>query len=263
MKTIYLKPSVHQQNIDLTQRIEQSVETLPLQFIDKLEGADYVFIIGDDSHFLTTLRAMKYDPNPIYVGISPTEEKGFYTNFTLTDLEDLWPQLTNRPDFSIHNLLKIQVDKSNTWYALNEFSIKSSIIRSIVIDIAIDHHHFERFKGDGLIISTPTGSTGYSKSAGGAIIDPELDLFQLTKVLPVSCKAYQAIHSPMCFQKDRIIRLNVVQDGNDHPIIGLDTEAFPIHHTQKIDISMTDHQVRLLSPNRKNYFMHLKSYFNH
>ena len=62
--------------------------------------------------------------------------------------------------------------------ALNESTLRN-IVKTMVCDVYINNQLFERFRGDGLVISTPTGSTAYNKSVGGAILDPRIIGFQL------------------------------------------------------------------------------------
>src|SRR5699024_11403876 len=66
-------------------------------------------------------------------------------------------------------LIDVQVNGNTSFHCLNEVSVRSTIIKSIVIDVFIDDKHFEAFRGDGLVVATPTGSTGYSKSTHGAV----------------------------------------------------------------------------------------------
>ena len=70
--------------------------------------------------------------------------------------------------------------ESSTFLALNEATIKSPDV-TLVMDVELNGEHFERFRGDGLCISTPSGSTAYNKALGGAIIHPTLQALQINR----------------------------------------------------------------------------------
>lgn len=232
-----------------------------ITFTEKIAESDVVLAVGDDSHFLQTLRQHQFSTKPIYVGVNTTGNRGFYTNYLVEDLTYIFNERLNQPHYSSHELLKITVDDRTPVHAINECSIRSSIIKSIAIDVFIDDFKFERFTGDGLVISTPTGSTGYNKSLGGAVIDPDLDLIQLTKIAPLSNNQTQSFPSPLCLNKERKITLKIRQDGNDHPIIGLDSEAYPVFHTKSIDIELTTDKIKLLQELDTTYFKQLQQLF--
>src|SRR5699024_10581233 len=102
----------------------------------------------------------------------------------------------------------------------------SAIIKTIALDVYIDDLYFETFRGDGLIISTPTGSTGYNKSTRGAVIDPKIPCYQVSELASLNNNRYRTLGSSFILSKNRTLTLEVVQDGNNFPIIGLDNEAY-------------------------------------
>src|SRR5690625_6368399 len=127
-------------------------------------------------------------------------------------------------------VIDVQVNGESSFHCLNEVSIRSTIIKTIVIDVSIDDQYFETFRGDGLIVATPTGSTGYSKSIHGAVIDPLIPSFQVSELASLNNNRYRTLGSSFVFIKDRKITLDVVQDGNDYPVIRLDNEAYSIRN---------------------------------
>ena len=92
--------------------------------------------------------------------------------------------------------------------ALNEASIRRSD-RTMVADIVINGVPFERFRGDGLTVSTPTGSTAYNKSLGGAVLHPTIEALQLTELPALIIVSIERWVRPLLFQ--RRIRLNLFQ----------------------------------------------------
>src|SRR5699024_4946034 len=119
-------------------------------------------------------------------------------------------------------LITVQVNNRAPFHCLNEVSLRSAITKTIVIDVHIANHYFETFRGDGLIVSTPTGSTGYNKSTHGAVIDPKIPCFQISELASLNNNRYRTLGSSFVLNQNRKLTLDVAQDGNDHPVIGLD-----------------------------------------
>ncbi len=128
----------------------------------------------------------------------------------------------------------VTVNDSTSFYCLNECTIRSSIIKTFVMDVFIDNLHFETFRGDGMIIATPTGSTAYNKSVNGAVVDPMLPCFQVSELASLNNNRYRTLGSSFILSGNRKLTLKVVQDGNDYPIIGMDNEALSIQHIEKL-----------------------------
>ncbi len=82
------------------------------------------------------------------------------------------------------------------FHALNEMRIENSY-RSQVIDMYVNDEHMETFRGNGLCVSTPSGSTALNKSLGGAVINPSLRLMQVTEIAGIHHNAYRSLGSPL------------------------------------------------------------------
>lgn len=84
--------------------------------------------------------------------------------------------------------------------ALNEVAIKR-IEKTMVADVVIDKVKLERFRGDGISVSTPTGSTAYNKSLGGAILHPTMEAMQLTEISSLNNRVYRTLGSSVIVPK--------------------------------------------------------------
>lgn len=261
MLTVYLYFSHRCQEEDVLQKLAPIIERYDVTLTDKMKEADYIFSIGDDGHFLHTLRTCKFREDVVFVGISQTEETNFYTTYGIHQLEEVVQTITDHPTLTEHELLKVQIDDSKDLYAINEVSVRSSIIKAIAINVSIDQTPFEHFVGDGIIISTPTGSTGYNHSVGGAVIDPDLDLLQMTKIAPINTNEHKTFQAPLCLSRNRKVTLEVIQDGNDFPIIGIDNEAYPVNTTKHIHVELSNRNVTLLFQTNDAYIHRLKHLF--
>src|SRR5699024_10483816 len=112
-----------------------------------------------------------------------------------------------------------------------------------------------------LVMATPTGSTGYSKSTHGAVIDPLIPCFQVSELASFNNNRYRTLGSSFVLSQDRKLRLEVVQDGNDHPIVGLDNEAYSIRNIQDINVSLSDKVIKTVKLKNNSYWDRVKRTF--
>jgi NAD+ kinase len=152
------------------------------------DGCDMVIVMGGDGTLLSAARAINGRPIPLFaVNLGSL---GFLTAITK---EEVIPELARvlRGEHTVakRKLLRIDVMRGGecvgTYEALNDVVItKAAIARMIDIEALVDGMFVCSYKADGLIVSTPTGSTAYSLSAGGPIIYPSVDAFCITPICP-------------------------------------------------------------------------------
>ena len=95
-------------------------------------------------------------------------------------------------------------DICNQLYAFNEMTLLNAY-RTQHLNVTINHLFFESFRGTGICISTPTGSTAYNKSLGGAIIYPSLKAFQMTEIASINNNVFRTIGSPLIIPKKQVV----------------------------------------------------------
>ncbi|HEY4622827.1 NAD kinase [Solibacillus sp. FSL R7-0668] len=166
-----------------------------LQFDE--EQPEIVLSIGGDGTLLHAFHryAHRLDKTA-FVGIH-TGHLGFYADWKPSELEKLVLSIAKK-EFNVveYPLLEVQVHRHNsessTFLALNEATIKSPDV-TLVMDVELNGEHFECFRGDGLCISTPSGSTAYNKALGGAIIHPTLQAFQITEMASINNRVFRTV----------------------------------------------------------------------
>ncbi len=161
------------------------------------EEPDIVISIGGDGTLLHAFHRHAHRLDRVaFVGIH-TGHLGFYADWKPSELEKLVLSIAKK-EFNVveYPLLEIKVHHNNsdttTYLALNEATVKSPDI-TLVMDIELNGNHFERFRGDGLCLSTPSGSTAYNKALGGAIIHPTLQAFQLTEMASINNRVFRTV----------------------------------------------------------------------
>lgn len=162
-----------------------SYEMNKYRFQDKL---DLLIVLGGDGTLLGVARDIngKYDVPILGVNIG---NLGFLSSIEIQDFSEALKKIKNG-QYIIQNRILLECtmlnqDDNEKGKALNDVVIaRGTLSRMAKFEVFIDNKLYYRFKGDGLIVSTPTGSTGYSFSAGGPFIYPDVDVITLTPICP-------------------------------------------------------------------------------
>ncbi|WP_112181620.1 MULTISPECIES: NAD kinase [Paraliobacillus] len=226
------------------------------------QDADIIVCIGDDGTYLQGVRHTGFLDNCLYVGLSKENEVGLYADFSTDRIHELFDALISK-DIKKQKfpIIEVSINGEAPFYCLNEASVRSSIIKTIVIDVYINDSYFERFRGDGLIVATPTGSTGYNKSISGAIVDPNIPCFQMTELASINNNNYRTLGSSLVLGENKKLRLEILQDGNDYPVIGLDNEAYSIRNIRDISFTMSAKTIQTIQLSQNSYFDRLKQLY--
>jgi len=165
------------------------------------ETPEIVVSIGGDGTLLHAFHRYAHLLDQVaFVGIH-TGHLGFYADWKPSELEKLVLSIAKK-DFNVveYPLLEVKVEhhnaESNTYLALNEATVKSPDV-TLVMDVELNGNQFERFRGDGLCVSTPSGSTAYNKALGGAIIHPTLAALQVTEIASINNRVFRTVGSPL------------------------------------------------------------------
>ncbi|MFX3625402.1 MAG: NAD kinase [Ectobacillus sp.] len=226
------------------------------------EHANAIISIGEDGTFLQALRKTGFRDDCLYAGVSVTDETSFYCDFNLQQMENALEEISNTAiEVRRYPIIHVTVDNDTSFYCLNEFSIRSSIIKTLAIDVWIDDLHFETFRGDGLIVSTPTGSTAYNKSLRGAVVDPMLPCYQVSELASLNNNSYRTLGSPFILSSDRTLKLKVVQDGNDHPVMGMDNEALSIKHVDQVVVKLSERRIKTVKLKNNSFWQKVQRTF--
>ncbi|HLU21481.1 NAD kinase [Lederbergia graminis] len=230
--------------------------------VKNAKDANVIASIGGDGTFLQAVRKTGFRQDCLYVGIADDNSKGLYCDFHIDDLHQIIDAMTMETiEVRRYPIIKVDVDDEGHFYCLNEFSIRSAIVKTLVLDVYIDDFHFETFRGDGLVIATPTGSTGYNKSVRGAVVDPLLPCMQICELASLNNNSYRTLGSPFILGGDRKLVLRDVEDGNDHPIMAMDNEALSIQHVNKIEIQLTDKRIKTVKLKDNSFWEKVKRTF--
>ncbi len=166
------------------------IVSLPVELESWREQVDMIIVVGGDGTILRVARELSSWKLPI-LGIN-VGHKGFLAEIEVDDLPDYLEHIISE-DYAISERIMLEAKLIREEKQVAEFTALNDVVvtkgpfsRIIRINAFISDDFLESYTGDGLIIATPTGSTGYSLSAGGPIVNPHLDVMVITPVCPHS-----------------------------------------------------------------------------
>ncbi|MFV0505552.1 MAG: NAD kinase [Bacteroidales bacterium] len=221
--------------------------------------ADFIFSIGGDGTFLKASLLLA-DYNTPVVGIN-SGRLGFLSSISKLDIEDEIIKILNGnfelEERSMLELISDNISLDEKKYAINEVTVAKTDSSSMInVHVSINGEHLNTFWADGLIISTPTGSTGYSLSVGGPIISPDCKCFVISPIAPHSLTV-----RPIVIPDNSEIEIKVDGRTNKY-LIALDSRSdqVDIHYTFKLRKSpQTIKTVRL---DNRSFFSNLREKLN-
>ncbi|WP_110929105.1 NAD kinase [Bacillus massiliglaciei] len=208
---------------------------------------DIVISVGGDGTLLYAFHRYKNRlDKTAFVGVH-TGHLGFYADWTPDEIEKLVIALAKTP-FQVveYPLLETIVryqhgGREARFLALNESTVKS-VEGTLVIDVEIRGQHFETFRGDGLCVATPSGSTAYNKALGGAIIHPSIDAIQLTELASINNRVFRTVGSPLLLPAHHTCMLRPVNDVNFQ--ITVDHLTLLQENVKSIQFRVADEKIR-------------------
>lgn len=211
---------------------------------------DVLFALGGDGTMLRGVR-MVGDKNISIMGIN-MGGLGFLTAFSSPKIYEALDNF-KKEKYRIEErmLLTAKINKKRL-YALNEFSINmGAATRVIEVFTYVDNESLTKFTGDGIIISTPTGSTAYSLAAAGPIIYPLLDSIILTPICPHSLNA-----KPILLPPDTEITVELLSEKAIFVADGQIKEF--IRKKEKVPIRKAEFKAKIIMPLKISYYAILK-----
>jgi NAD+ kinase len=222
------------------------------------DASQILLVLGGDGTMLAAARLAA----PRGIPILPINmgSLGFLTSFTV---EELYPALgdTLEGRFSLSERVMISVELEragkviDTQRVLNEVVInKGALARMIELELTIDADFVCRYRADGLIVASPTGSTAYSLSAGGPIVHPAVESFVITPICP-----HTLSDRPLVIRDSSSIEMKL--SGNTESVfLTLDGQrGIPLQPTDRVRVSRAKELLKLIQPPKKSYFEILRN----
>ncbi|MHB9056043.1 MAG: NAD kinase [Paludibacteraceae bacterium] len=219
-------------------------------------SADLALSIGGDGTFLNTAARVGKKDTPI-LGIN-TGKLGFLADVAKDEIiPTLQGVFENKYTIEKRSLLKIQTldgTRLDAPYALNDIAISKQDSNSmIIVNARTNGELINSYQADGLIISTPTGSTAYSMSAGGPIVVPQAHSFVISPVASHSLTV-----RPLIVPDDYVIELDVVSRSNSY-LISIDGRSKILDQSTHLRLKKADYCIQVLKPLNHTFFETLRN----
>ena len=221
--------------------------------------ASYNFFlsIGGDGTLLKSVTYVKDLGIPI-IGIN-TGRLGFLATIQKEEITDSLYQILNGNYFiSKRSLLSISTKPKNKTisplnFALNEITVSRKNTTSMIkVETLVNNMHLTSYWSDGLIVSTPTGSTGYSLSCGGPVIDPSTNSMVITPIAPHNLNA-----RPLVVPDNCTITLKVAGRGKSH-LVSLDSRIATLKNNTIITINKAPFHIKLVQLSEDSFIKTLR-----
>ena len=218
---------------------------------------DLLISIGGDGTILKAITFVKDLSIPI-IGVN-TGRLGFLAKIQIENIEQVIEEIILK-NYSVSERTLIEVSTSETNqqlsklnFALNEITFSRKNTTSMIsIDTKLDNKHLNSYWADGLIISTPTGSTGYSLSCGGPIIMPEAENLIINPIAPHNLNA-----RPLIIPDNTEIKIKV-NGREDEFLISLDSRITTLSNSTEVIIKKSPFKIKMIELENESFLITLR-----
>lgn len=184
------------------------MELLKYNFKIVSRNYDLAISVGGDGSFLRMVKDTKFNENIYYIGVN-SGTLGFLQEIDINKTVDFVKRL-NCDEYKIENIniQQTKVITSNQVYnydSLNEIVIRNREFNTLKLPIYVDDELLENFNGDGVLVSTSTGSTAYNMSFGGSIVYNTLGTLSITPIAPLNNKVYSTLTNSVIVPSNKVI----------------------------------------------------------
>jgi NAD+ kinase len=242
-------------NISENTNLNLTVKGTFTSFYDIDPDLNLMICVGGDGTFLEAVSIVRTLEIPL-VGVN-SGRLGFLTNISKNEIEIALDDIFSG-NYKIENRTLLELSSTSAIFpdfnfALNEFTVhKQDKSSMIAINTFINGKFLNSYIADGLIISTSTGSTAYSLSAGGPILVPESNSFVITPIAPHNLNA-----RPLVVPDNSLISLTI-QSRTENCLISLDHRSMPIDSLFELSIKKADFSIRMLHLPHYDFFNTLR-----
>ncbi|MBL8151659.1 MAG: NAD(+)/NADH kinase [Blastocatellia bacterium] len=215
--------------------------------------SDLIVVLGGDGTMLATARLMGSRNVPV-IGVN-FGMLGYLTEFSVEELIPMLEDILNG-NFRTNERMRLEAEVIRNGSCVSSGSVlndvvvnKAALARMIDLECWINGKLINRFRADGLIVSTPTGSTAYSLSAGGPIIQPGINAIVITPICP-----HTLTNRPLVIPDSTAVDL-ILMTTNEEITLTLDGQiGFALKHGDKIAVRKSEHYFHLVESIDKSYF---------
>ncbi|WP_101697823.1 NAD(+)/NADH kinase [Clostridium minihomine] len=246
--------------LGVTVRVESSIhQSLPNldaefceDFFDMIATCDVVIAVGGDGTIIHAAKHAAFASKPI-LGVN-AGRLGFVAGLELNQLHRLRHLLDG--DYKVEQRMMLEIylkseGYSKPYYALNEAVVsRGSKTHILDFEVSYNGNNLCQYRADGLIVATPTGSTAYSLSAGGPVVEPAMRCLLLTPICP-----HSLFTRPVVFGEDSTLHIQAASNGQSEIFLTLDGElAIPVTEEECIRFQASSRSVSLIDLKHQTFY---------
>ena len=249
---------------ETAQRISQKLRENGIEETQEGQKPDYILTVGGDGTLLSAFHAYRqYIDSVQFIGIH-TGNLGFYTDWLPEEIDEvIQGLLVNNHDIIEYPIVQMTMKQSDQaeeiHLALNECAIRS-MHGTMVCDVAIHGKTFETFRGDGVCVATPTGSTGLNKSLGGAVMDPRISAIQMTEMASLNNRVYRTLSSPIIVPEGETIEVRPKNSGQLY-VLSMDNKTIHSESLECVQFKIADQKVKFAGFNHRKFWQRVSESF--
>ena len=231
---------------------ETGTETLYPPINELKSGASILIVFGGDGTILRAARQTLGSGVPI-IGVN-MGGTGFLTEIEVTEFDNVIPDLLSG-NYTVERRMMLEIEiRRNGELLMRDSALNDIIIRgqgkTIELAVSGDGNRIMSYVGDGLIVATPTGSTGYSMSAGGPIVEPSARNILVT---PVS--AHLLMTKPFVLDSERLVTVEILPEKQNPAYVSVDgNEYLRIYSSDEITIKESGQSVQFAHIKGRNFY---------
>jgi NAD+ kinase len=221
---------------------------------------DMIIVLGGDGTLLSAARVVSEAKKDVPILGVNLGSLGFMAEVSLDELYDnLEKAIAGKLEAEARMMLTASVVRKGKRLArytvLNDAVInKGALARMMELDVSVDDGYLTTIKSDGLILSTPTGSTAYSLSAGGPIIHPTIRCFVLTPICP-----HTLSNRPIALPDTSVVTVRLVSKSEEVTLTLDGQIGFPLERYDTVEIKQARYRVKLIKHPKKSYYEILRT----
>jgi NAD+ kinase len=249
------KPIAHPVAIALGEAFERSGARVTLDLAGERtlrdDDLDLVVSVGGDGTLLSTARRVVGAGTPV-LGVN-LGKLGFLAEFGADEIR-AYASGVLLPNWPVSPKMMLVVhregDGDGPRYALNDLMLTQGVMTRLMrIRMSVDDHHATEYRADGLVVSTPVGSTAYSLSLGGPILSQHLRAFVVTPIAP-----HSLTNRPIVLAGDSVVGIEVVSPADEMALVVDGQERVDLVLGDRLRIAAAEHALWLVSSGRRSDF---------
>lgn len=255
IKRIYIHHNNNKISIKTKERLIELLKENGFQTVKT--NPDLIIVVGGDGTMLSAIRAYATKRIP-FIGVN-TGTLGFLPSI-LPDEVDSIIDILKKDEYQIHKYPLLEVESTTVHgakfvnYAFNEIVIKHLEPKLMEALVYIDDNPFNYFTGDGFIVSTPVGATGYAIWAGGVAAHSDLEVYQMTPLNPNDNRINRPLKTSIMLPFDSRIKYKIIKADRRAVIVACDGIKVTDDFVSELSIRVSKLQVKILRRPDYDYF---------